>query len=59
MIQRSRFKGYKMLINIVFYPMVWIGLFHLLGETWNSTRLTGHTMVNDSIHKPPALPVRI
>jgi hypothetical protein len=27
------FKGYKMLISIVLYSMVWVGLFHPLAET--------------------------
>ena len=32
------FKGYKMLIPVTLYSIAWIGLFHPLGETWNSTR---------------------
>jgi len=29
---------HKMLISVTLYSMVWIGRFHPLGETWNSTR---------------------
>jgi len=38
------FKGYKMLISETLCFMVWIGLFHALGYTWNSTRLTRNTI---------------
>jgi hypothetical protein len=34
------FKGYKMMISPNLYSMVWMGRFHPLGETWDSTRLT-------------------
>ena len=43
------FKGYKMLISVDLYPIVWFGLFHPLGETGNSTRLTRNTMVRDQL----------
>ena len=45
----SGFKGYNMLISITLGPIVWIGLFHPLGETWNWTRLTRKTIDRDHL----------
>jgi hypothetical protein len=38
-----------MLISINLYSMVWIGLFHPLGEAWHSTRLTRNTIVREQL----------
>jgi hypothetical protein len=43
------FKGYKMLISVTLCSIVWIGLFHPLGETWNSILLTRNTIVRDQL----------
>ena len=43
------FKVYKMLISVTLYSIVWIGLFHPLGEIWNSTRLMRNTIVKDQL----------
>jgi hypothetical protein len=48
-IKSSRFKGYKMLIPVTSYSIVWFGFFHPLGETWNSTRLTRNAIVRDQL----------
>jgi hypothetical protein len=45
----SGFKGYKMLISETLYSIVWIGPFHPLDETWNSTRITRNAIVRDQI----------
>jgi hypothetical protein len=38
-----------MLISMTLNSIVWIGLFHPLGETWNSTRLTRNTIFRDQL----------
>jgi hypothetical protein len=43
------FKGYEMLISVILYSIVWMGLSHPLGETWNSTRLTRNNIVRDQL----------
>ena len=42
-------KGRNILISLILYSIVWIGLFHPLGETWNSTRLMRNTIVRDQL----------
>ena len=43
------FKGYKTLISVTLYTIVWIDLFHTFGEKWNSTRLTRNTIDRDQL----------
>jgi hypothetical protein len=38
-----------MLISEALYPIVWISLFHPLGETWNLNRLTRNTIIKDEL----------
>jgi hypothetical protein len=38
-----------MLISVTLYSIVWISLFHPLGETWNSTRLMRSTIVRNQL----------
>jgi hypothetical protein len=38
-----------MLISVTLYAIVWMGRFHPLGETWNSTQLTRNA------HRPGVL----
>jgi malic enzyme len=42
-------KCYKILNSLTLYSIVWIGRFHALGETWNSTQLTNYTIVRDQL----------
>jgi len=44
-----RFKSYQILIAVALYSFVWLDLFHPLGGTWNSTRLTRNTIVRDQL----------
>jgi hypothetical protein len=37
------------LISVTLNSIVWIGLFHPLGETWISTRLTRYTIVKNQL----------
>jgi len=43
------FKVCKILKSLILYSIIWIGLFHPLGETWNSTRLMRNTIVRDQL----------
>ena len=42
-------KVFKIMISIILYSIVWIGLFHPLGETWNSARLMRNSVVRDQL----------
>jgi hypothetical protein len=48
-VQGSGFKGYIIPISAALYSIVWIGIFHPLGETWNSARLTRNAIVRDQL----------
>ena len=43
------FKGYKILISVTLYPIVWTRLFHPFGETWNLTQLSRNTNLGDQL----------
>jgi len=45
----QRFKDSKILIFEILYSIFWTGLFHPLGETWSSSRLTHITIVKDPL----------
>ena len=43
------FKGFGVLILVTLFSIVWVGLFHPMGETLNSSRLTRITIVKDQL----------
>ena len=43
------FKGFKMLNSVTLYSIVWIGLHHPLGETWDSAPLMRNTIDRDQL----------
>ena len=51
-VQGSRFKSYNILIFQTPYSIVWIDLFHPLGETRNSARLTHNAIDRDQLGHP-------